>query len=193
MSRFSCYVGSSIGRAAVSKTAGYRFDSCPTCYSGRASGRPSDDAQERDGYVPRFDMNKIVSYFELYKPTQGKYVRWGTVIGMALIVGLGMLWMGSVVLRPNGMLWQSVGVMIFGAVGAAVTYLVVNRPRTAEFLIMTESEMRKVNWPSRQVVINSTKVVIFLTLMFAIMLFAVDGGFIQLFRLVGVLPQASPS
>ena len=127
-----------------------------------------------------------MSYFQLYKPTQGKYVRWGTVAALALVIGLGMAWSYNLLVN-YGEVAQTVGMVIFAAAGAVVTFLLVNRPRTAEFMIMTESEMRKVNWPSRLVVTNSTKVVIFLTFVIAFMLFVVDRGFIQLFHAIGIL------
>lgn len=55
---------------------------------------------------------------------------------------------------------------------------------------MTESEMRKVNWPNRIVVMNSTKVVIFLTFVIAVVLGAVDWGFYELFTKIGILTAA---
>ncbi len=57
-------------------------------------------------------------------------------------------------------------------------------------MIMTESEMRKVNWPNRIVVMNSTKVVIFLTFVIAVVLGAVDWGFYELFTKIGILTAA---
>jgi preprotein translocase subunit SecE len=68
-----------------------------------------------------------------------------------------------------------------------VTFLVVNTPKIAEFLIMTESEMRKVTWPTRREVINSTKIVILLTLALAFLLWVVDLGFYKLFEALKIL------
>jgi preprotein translocase subunit SecE len=137
--------------------------------------------------------------FEIYKKDQGKYTRWGTVAGIALLVGIGMYWLGTQVLAPLGdwhvgsvtiprLFLVSFWVLVFGIAGVLMGLWAVNRPRSAEFLIMTESEMRKVNWSTRKEVVISTKVVIFLTLAFACMLALVDYGFVALFQAVGLLP-----
>ncbi len=47
---------------------------------------------------------------------------------------------------------------------------------------MTESEMRKVTWPTRRDVITSTKIVILMTMVLAFMLWLVDIGFYKLFK-----------
>jgi len=131
-----------------------------------------------------------VSYTEIYKPGQGKYVRIGTLIGMGILMSFGMYWVGYQLLGSMSSLWiRAVSVLVFGAVWAIVALYIVNKPSWAEFMIMTESEMRKVHWPSRQVVINSTKVVIMLTLVLALVLFAVDWGFFNLFSKIGLLSQ----
>src|ERR1035437_896950 len=127
------------------------------------------------------------NFFSVYKPGQGKYVRWGTVGGAALVILLGAWWMGESVLKPYGMLTQAIGVMVWIALGAVLTFWVVNRANLAEFLIMTESEMRKVTWPSRRAVITSTRVVIFMTLVLACLLWVVDVAFKFLFEWVKVL------
>ena len=75
-----------------------------------------------------------------------------------------------------------------GGVHPAVdlTFFVVNRPYLAEFMIMTESEMRKVAWPSRRETISSTKVVILLTVLLGLLLFLVDIGFSKFFIWIGI-------
>jgi preprotein translocase subunit SecE len=129
------------------------------------------------------------SYFSIYKPGQGKWVRWGTVAGAVLIAGLGAGWLGYYEphLATSGLLWQLVAVAIWLLLCAWVTFWFVNSPRWAEFLIMTESEMRKVSWPSRREVINSTKVVILLTFGLGGLLWIVDVGFLGLFKWVGIM------
>ena len=52
---------------------------------------------------------------------------------------------------------------------------------------MTESEMRKVTWPTRREVITSTKVVILMTLILAAILWLVDVGFKLLFEALHIL------
>jgi preprotein translocase subunit SecE len=125
-------------------------------------------------------------FFSLYKPGQGKWVRWGTVAGMAILVLTGTYWLARVELAASDILVQ-VGVgASWTLLGAFVTFWLVNSPRMAEFLIMTESEMRKVSWPTRKDVIASTKVVIFCTLLLGLLLYLVDVGFSAFFIKLGV-------
>jgi len=120
-------------------------------------------------------------------------VRWGTVAALGIVVAAGMWWTDQKVVRyynPDASeVLRAAIVCAVAVAGALLAFVVVNRPRPAEFMIMTESEMRKVTWPSRQTVINSTKVVIFLTLLMAGILWFVDFGFVELFKWMGVLAK----
>jgi preprotein translocase SecE subunit len=68
-------------------------------------------------------------------------------------------------------------------------FWVINKPYNADFLIATDSEMKKVNWTSKQELIGSTKVVIFFVVCITVLLFAIDILFGYLFFWVGVLKQ----
>jgi preprotein translocase SecE subunit len=59
--------------------------------------------------------------------------------------------------RLNGALLISAAVF---AVAAYLVYRWLERPKNADLLIETESELRKVTWPSVQEVVNSSLVVI---------------------------------
>jgi preprotein translocase subunit SecE len=63
----------------------------------------------------------------------------------------------------------------------------MNRPTNADFLIATDSEMKKVNWTSRKDLIGSTRVVIAFMFLIAFFLFAVDVIFGYFFYLIDVL------
>jgi preprotein translocase subunit SecE len=126
-------------------------------------------------------------FFSLYNPGQGTYVRWGTVAGAGLIILAGAWWIGAKVLGSYDLLAQTIGVVIWIALGAVLSFYLVNRPNLAEFMIMTESEMRKVTWPARRAVIASTRVVIFMTLLLAVLLWLVDVAFKSLFELMKIL------
>lgn len=54
-------------------------------------------------------------------------------------------------------------------------YLCFQRQRISEFLIDTESEMRKVSWPSFMQVVKSSLAVIFIVMLLGLYLYAVDG------------------
>jgi preprotein translocase subunit SecE len=67
----------------------------------------------------------------------------------------------------------------------------MNKPANADFLIATDSEMKKVNWTSRKELIGSTKVVIVFMFLIAMLLFLFDIIFGYLFYFMGVL-KSSP-
>ncbi len=94
------------------------------------------------------------------------------------------------VLGTNYMIWIKAGILI-GAVVVIWLFIVwvLNRPKIVDFLIATEAEMRKVNWPSRREVIGSTWVVVIGTFMLAIMLWVTDLMFAQLFMLIDILER----
>lgn len=72
--------------------------------------------------------------------------------------------------------------------GAGLTYwLVAVRTGSVEFLIATDTEMKKVNWSNRKDIWNSTVVVIGACFLIALALFAFDWIFQFFFRLIGVL------
>jgi preprotein translocase SecE subunit len=70
---------------------------------------------------------------------------------------------------------------------AALAWWLMNKQDNVDFLIATDSEMKKVNWTSRKELIGSTKVVI--VFMFLIAMFLFYGGHpLQLLLLsIGVL------
>jgi len=66
-------------------------------------------------------------------------------------------------------------------------YFVAANKSSAEFLIATDGEMRKVNWSSRKDVLGSTWVVIGASVLLAICLLVVDVAFATFFRSINVL------
>jgi preprotein translocase subunit SecE len=77
--------------------------------------------------------------------------------------------------------------LLLAAGAIYLLFRLVNKERTADFLIATEGEMKKVSWSNRREIIGSTKVVIFATLTMAVMLFVVDLIFSWFFEKVGVM------
>jgi preprotein translocase subunit SecE len=126
-----------------------------------------------------------VSMFKIYKATQGRHVRTLTFAGVMLVAVS-----GAYVL--SGKLYDVVPYLRYGIPSMMVVLLgllafwMVNRPQSADFLIATEGEMKKVAWSGKKEVIGSTKVVIVTTLMVAMLLFSVDILFGTLFRIMGV-------
>ena len=128
------------------------------------------------------------SIFAIYKPGQGKWVRWGTVAGMAIVATCGAYWLATkqAQLINTSVIVRSLVAVVWMLLWAAGTFWLVNSPKLGEFMIMTESEMRKVSWPSRREVVNSTKVIIILTVLLGALLWLVDMGFVQLFQAIGL-------
>jgi preprotein translocase subunit SecE len=134
------------------------------------------------------DAKNSRSFFSIYKAGQGKYVRWGTVASVALIGGGGLFWLNTktpIATTENLVLKVSV-LTLWALLTAFLAFYLVNKPNLAEFMIMTESEMRKVTWPSRRELVASTKVVIFLTFVMGLILWLVDVGFLYFFRAIGI-------
>jgi preprotein translocase SecE subunit len=63
----------------------------------------------------------------------------------------------------------------------------MNKPTSVDFLVATDSEMKKVNWTSRKELIGSTKVVIIFMFLIAFILFGVDIIFGFIFHWIHVL------
>ncbi len=125
--------------------------------------------------------------FSIYKKGQGKYVRLGTVIGIGSVILLGMRWALNTFMALDPGYVKAVVALIIAILGAWLCFWVVNRPRYADFMILAESEMRKVVWPTPPAVFRATRLVIFLTLGLALLLFLIDGGFVQFFKAIHVI------
>ena len=68
-----------------------------------------------------------------------------------------------------------------------VVFWVMNKPTNADFLIATDSEMKKVNWTSKAELWGSTKIVILFMFLIAAMLFSFDIIFGYFFYFIKVL------
>ena len=141
-------------------------------------------------------------FFTIYKKGQGYWTRMGTAIGAALLGGLLAynlyVWIPVLVnlgSSPDALAKErQLAIWISAAVLAAYAILVwrlTNKPENVDFLIATDSEMKKVNWTSRRELIGSTKVVIVFMFLIAFFLFAIDLGFSYFFYLIHVL-KSSP-
>jgi len=117
------------------------------------------------------------------------------LIGVALVVGFTALNLFHYMptFLPESVNSRTGRTIALGvAVGFALVYTFIawklmNKPTNVDFLIATDSEMKKVNWTSRKDLIGSTKVVcIFMGLM-AVFLFVCDILFSELFKLIHVL------
>jgi preprotein translocase subunit SecE len=123
---------------------------------------------------------------QIYKNGQGRYTRVGTAVGVAFVI-LILAYYAMVVLGrhlPMAETWSvyvQFGVpALFGAAMVVVAALALNKPSFVDFLIATESEMKKVSWSSRPELLGSTTVVIVTVFLMALIIWLVDMVFVAM-------------
>jgi preprotein translocase subunit SecE len=129
-------------------------------------------------------------YFRIYKKGQGYWTRMGTLAGAALIgaMTIEFVWGEHDTFQMTESVAELVCVGL--AIGYAIfAYYILNQPRNVDFLIATDSEMKKVNWTSQKDLLGSTRVVIWFMFVIAIFLFVMDILFGYLFWMIGVLKE----
>ncbi len=134
--------------------------------------------------------------FNIYKLGQGTHTRIGTAVALGLMV----VWfavflhekLSVVSTNPaTARLWQvGAAIAVIAIFGATGYWLLALNRKVCDFLIATESEMKKVSWTSRKDIVGSTKVVVFVVVVLSILLFIVDIGFMVFFTEIGVLKGA---
>jgi len=125
--------------------------------------------------------------FDIYKRGQGKYTRICTYAGVVGVGLIGAVYLSQKIGTTNAYLKFGLPTLLLMGLAAAMYFWVVNYPSRADFMIATESEMKKVSWSSRKEVVGSTKVVIVTTFILAIILFGVDFLFTLIFHGMGIL------
>jgi len=115
----------------------------------------------------------------IYKQRQGRYVRSLTGVGLGL-VDLALCYVVYQKLATylpgsayTPYLVYAIPAVVFAALGV-VAFFYMNTPRAGDFLIATESEMKKVSWSSRAELIGSTAVVIGTVFSLALFIFMAD-------------------
>lgn len=131
-------------------------------------------------------------FFTIYKKGQGYWTRLGTACAAALLLALTaqFLYTQLPVLVPwlqENRNWNLGIAAVFCAGAALLLWWLMNKPDNADFLIATDSEMKKVNWTSRRELVGSTKVVIFFMFVIATSLFIIDVAFGYIFWFLTVL------
>ena len=131
----------------------------------------------------------ISEFFQtgLYKKTQGKVARQITFFALAVIFVIGAWrvteepWIAGLF---TGAEYAIAGVILVG--GLWFCFRLINLSRFADFLIAVEAEMNKVSWPTRQELVRSSIVVIFIIFFMAALLYGFDIIWEQLFRILSV-------
>ncbi len=128
--------------------------------------------------------------FAIYKPGQGKWTRILTAVGAGLMTLYMVYWLvgelNGLHTTNKGTIQAIVGIGLVVGVAALLWYL-LNKPRIVDFMIATEAEMRKVNWPSQRELVGSTWVVVCGTFMMASLIFILDVAFAQFFIWIRIL------
>jgi len=110
---------------------------------------------------------------------------------IAVIVATGIFWLWgeleSISNEKTQRLAQTICTLVLVVGLGGLFYWIMNKHRIVDFMIATEAEMRKVNWPTRKEIIGSTWVVICGTLLMALTLFLTDIAFGWLFTHIKVL------
>jgi len=122
---------------------------------------------------------------QIYRKTQGRWTRLGTVGGVGILVVIGA-WYTWSELPSELRLFRAIIPLILMLACFYVLLRVVNSKRPADFMIATEGEMKKVSWSSKKEIIGSTKVVIVTLLIMGLVLFFVDLFFMRLMKFLNV-------
>jgi preprotein translocase SecE subunit len=148
-----------------------------------ASDQPGDDKPRGPSRpaAPRGD-----GFFTVYKKGQGYWTRMGTVAAAGVIAIYTALFIYDKLAFTSPHTRLAIDA-IFLAVFALLFFRITNRPTVVDFLIATDSEMKKVNWTTKAELIGSTKVVILFMLFIMIYVLLCDTIFGYLFYGIGVL------
>ena len=125
-------------------------------------GQPSAPPPPR---APRGEL------FRQYKREQGKTVRMGTFIGAGLIIAWGakyvydrlQVYAGDEI--ANLLITTGIPILFAVVLGAFAWWIVFGKRSSGDFMIATQTEMKKVSWSSKREVIGATKVVILFTIL----------------------------
>ena len=129
----------------------------------------------------------------IFKPGQGFYTRVCSAVGISLLSLMGVAWItkffaGSRLFGQEPIFTQAlVAVLVLALIGAVCFWLIGVKPRSVDFLIATEGEMKKVNWSTRKEVTGSTTLVIGFTFFLAALCFLLDYVFAVILQWVHVL------
>ena len=130
-----------------------------------------------------------MALLQIFKPGQGTWTRGLSAVGIAILVAFGIHFIDEElqgVKGANEIVRGAVALVIVAGFFALAWWL-LNKPRIVDFMIATESEMRKVNWPTKKEIRGSTMVVIVGTLLVTAILFLIDFGFTTLFTLIKII------
>ncbi|MSR18877.1 MAG: preprotein translocase subunit SecE [Phycisphaerales bacterium] len=117
-----------------------------------------------------------------------------SVVAVGLLGLLGAYWIG-------GIFWSDEHKYTATGVGLAfcalalwgIWHFFAASPRSVDFLVATEAEMKKVNWSTRREIVGSTIVVIFTAFSISLFCYLFDLGFYFAFVFLRVLDPTTTS
>jgi preprotein translocase subunit SecE len=123
----------------------------------------------------------------LFKPNQGRMVRQGTAVAVAVLF-LAAAWRLRVTILSDAPQWLNLSLpAVVAVLGCWFAFRLVSWPRFANFLISVEAEMDKVSWASWRYLKRATGVVLVTMVVLAAYLFTWDIIWQQIFGFVGFL------
>lgn len=126
------------------------------------------------------------------KPGQGYWTRMLSAIGAGIMLAACLVWswgelQGAISEDSTRTTVQTVVACVIGLGGGFLCFWIMNKSRVVDFLIATESEMRKVNWPNKKELVGSTWVVICGTAFLAALLVFINVVFFKLFSMIDII------
>jgi preprotein translocase SecE subunit len=159
-----------------------------------APGADDDDSRESRRPTPERSAPPRSGFFTIYKKGQGYWTRMGTAIAAALLDAL-VTWQLYIQMPrffkdvERGQHVALIVAAVFAVLFGFFAWRLMNKPGNVDFLIATDSEMKKVNWTSKRELIGSTKVVIIFMFTIALILFLLDLLFNTVFYYLHILQQ----
>ena len=120
----------------------------------------------------------------IYKRGHGYYTRLWSAIACLALAAIGCYKLHSKLALADNQWVQNLTPAIVWGLLAWFVYWVSNRQSIADFLIAAEGELKKVSWSTKQQVISSTMIVIFVVILMAALLGLVDVLFRLFFEVV---------
>ncbi|MGC4002650.1 MAG: preprotein translocase subunit SecE [Pirellulales bacterium] len=124
---------------------------------------------------------------DMYKRSQGRIVRQVAFFSLLLVFVLSGWRLRSFYDMETGTNGWTL-FLVVSAVGAWISYRIVNWPRAADFLISVEGEAAKVSWPSTTELVRSSFVVIVVMILLSLILWMFDTVWFRLFSALEIIP-----
>ena len=129
---------------------------------------------------------------EIYRKGQGNVARTLTAVSLIAIAGFGAVeirdaLIGRRIFAAGPDAGYLLGGLFFVAIALLALWIAFKSKRSGDFLILTESELRKVSWPSKRDLWQQTIVVLVVSGVIGVIILIVDLVYSSIFRGAGIL------